>query len=183
MNAQKKWNIISAAAMFMMALFIFYVTKTRFVLEQAVGGGPFANSAFYPQVIAGVMIFLAVLLAASTLFKRKKPQAEEKPAPLPEGIEDPGSGEEIEVEELQEKPTRLKILAVAGILVVYTVLVDLFGYWLTTPVFMLVLFKVLDVKNWIAAVLLAVTSTAVIYGFFSEILDVVLPYGKLGLFG
>jgi hypothetical protein len=148
-----------------------------------VGGGPFANSAFYPQVIAGVMVFLAVLLVLSTLLKWKKPQAEEKPAPPLEGFEDSESAKEIAVEELQEKPTRLKILAVAGILVAYTVLVEFFGYWLTTPVFMLALFKVLDVKNWIAAVLLAVISTAVLFGFFSEILDVVLPYGKLGLFG
>ena len=146
------------------------------------GGGPFANSAFYPQVIAGVMIFLSVLLAASTLLKRKKRETEQA-APLPDGVQVPEAGGEIDVQELGDKPTKLKILAVAGILVAYTVFLDLFGYWLTTPVFMLILFKVLNVKNWIAAVLLSLVSTAVLYGFFSEILDVVLPYGRLGLFG
>ncbi len=170
--------------MLVLALFVFYQTKTRFILEQAVGGGPFANSAFYPQVIAGVMIFLAVLLGISALLKKKsEPQADETQGPLPEGIEVPNAGEEIEVEELQEKPSPVRIVAAAALLVLYTALVDLFGYWLTTPVFMLVLLKVLDVKSWITAALLAVVSTVVLYGFFSEILDVVLPYGKLGLFG
>lgn len=182
MESENKKNLISAGFMFLLALFVIYLTVTQFVTEQAVGGGPFANSAFYPQVIAGVVILLSVILAGSTLIKKRR--ASEQQPPVPEGgVSLPEADEEVAREELKDKPSKLKILLVAGVLVVYTVLVEILGYWLMTPIFMAALFRLLNVKSWIATILLAIATTAVLYLFFSEILDVVLPYGRLGLFG
>ena len=180
MESENKKNLISAGFMILLALFVIYLTMTQFVTEQAVGGGPFANSAFYPQVIAGVVILLSVFLAGSTLIKKRRAS---KPPPVPEGVSLPEADEEVAREELKDKPSMLKILLVAGELVVYTVLVEILGYWLTTPIFMAVLFRLLNVKSWIGTILLAIATSAVLYLFFSEILEVVLPYGRLGLFG
>ena len=181
MESENKKNFISAGFTMLLALFVIYLTVTQFVTEQAVGGGPFANSAFYPQVVAGVVILLSVILAGSTLIKKRR--ASEQQPTVPGGVSLPEADEEVAREELEDKPSKLKILLVAGVLVVYTVLVEILGYWLTTPIFMAVLFRLLNVKSWIATILLAIAISAVLYLFFSEILEVVLPYGRLGLFG
>lgn len=190
MESEKK-NLIAAGFMFLLAVFVIYLTLTQFVTEQAVGGGPFANSAFYPQVIAGVIIFLSVILAVSMLIKIKRaaqqhPFTEDAPVSkeqtIPMEVPEP-EGEGMPPVDVADKPSKLMILMVAAVLVIYTILLELLGYWLTTPIFMVVLFRMLKVKNWISRIVLALVSTAVLYLFFSEILEVVLPYGRLGLFG
>jgi len=192
MESEKK-NLIAAGFMFLLAGFVIYLTVTQFVTEQAVGGGPFANSAFYPQVIAGVIIFLSVILAVSTIIKKKRaaqqqqhPFTEDAPVSeeqtIPAEVPEP-EGEGVPPVDVEDKPSKLMILMVAAVLVVYTILLELLGYWFMTPIFMVILFRMLKVKNWISTIVLALASTAVLYLFFSEILEVVLPYGRLGLFG
>lgn len=191
MELEKK-NLIAAGFMLLLAGFVIYLTVTQFVTEQAVGGGPFANSAFYPQVIAGVIIFLSVILAVSTIIKKKRAVQQQHPftedAPVSEGQTIPAEvpepeGEGVPPVDVEDKPSKLMILMVAAVLVVYTILLELLGYWFMTPIFMVILFRMLKVKNWIATIVIALASTAILYLFFSEILEVVLPYGRLGLFG
>jgi len=191
MELEKK-NLIAAGFMLLLAGFVIYLTVTQFVTEQAVGGGPFANSAFYPQVIAGVIIFLSVILAVSTIIKKKRAVQQQHPftedAPVSEGQTIPAEvpepeGEGVPPVDVEDKPSKLMILMVAAVLVVYTILLEILGYWFMTPIFMVILFRMLKVKNWIAAIVIALASTAILYLFFSEILEVVLPYGRLGLFG
>ncbi len=191
MELEKK-NLIAAGFMLLLAGFVIYLTVTQFVTEQAVGGGPFANSAFYPQVIAGVIIFLSGILAVSTIIKKKRAVQQQHPftedAPVSEGQTIPAEvpepeGEGVPPVDVEDKPSKLMILMVAAVLVVYTILLELLGYWFMTPIFMVILFRMLKVKNWIATIVIALASTAILYLFFSEILEVVLPYGRLGLFG
>ncbi len=191
MELEKK-NLIAAGFMLLLAGFVIYLTVTQFVTEQAVGGGPFANSAFYPQVIAGVIIFLSVILAVSTIIKKKRAVQQQHPftedAPVSEGQTIPAEvpepeGEGVPPVDVEDKPSKLMILMVAAVLVVYTILLEILGYWFMTPIFMVILFRMLKVKNWIATIVMALASTAILHLFFSEILEVVLPYGRLGLFG
>lgn len=191
MELEKK-NLIAAGFMLLLAGFVIYLTVTQFVTEQAVGGGPFANSAFYPQVIAGVIIFLSGILAVSTIIKKKRAVQQQHPftedAPVSEGQTIPAEvpepeGEGVPPVDVEDKPSKLMILMVAAVLVVYTILLEILGYWFMTPIFMVILFRMLKVKNWIATIVMALASTAILHLFFSEILEVVLPYGRLGLFG
>jgi len=179
MSKEKLWNLISASFCIAFALYVLYLTLTTFVQDQASGGGPFANSAFYPRLVAGLIIFLSLLLGASSLIqktKREKSRGTEKDEPA--RVLD-------QVEEKQpvgeDKVSIVRIIAIAIVLIVYTVLLDLFGYVVVTPFLMALLFWMLRIRNWISVAVLSVVSTFVLYVFFASILEVILPPGRYSL--
>lgn len=178
MEAKKRWDLAAATFIILLGLAVFYRTLTRFVKAQAVGGGPFANSAFYPQVIAGIMILLAVLLIVATLSKKSGAREEksERPGadPLKAAEEKPAADQGA----LADRPGKITLLLVAFVLIAYTVLLELFGYFLTTPVMMIVLQRMLKVRSWILTILIAAAATLVWYAFFSTVLDVIFPPGR-----
>ena len=172
-------DLVAAAFSVGAAFFIFYLTLTQFVIDKASGGGPFANSAFYPQVVAGVIIFLALLLTAYSLWHKKEkdePSAEFEEVGIP--ADQPG---EAQSPKSQEKAPRNLSILIALMLVLYTVLVDLFGYVVVTPFLMGFLFWVLKVRKPLSIILLSLASTWAMYFFFQELLDVILPPGRYSL--
>ncbi len=179
MSKERISNIISASFCVALALYIFYLTLTTFVQDQATGGGPFANSAFYPQWVAGVIIFLSLLLGVSSLL-RKREREEPRWAEKDEAAD--------ALDRLEEKQPLGQdnisggaIIGIAFILIVYTVLLDMFGYIVVTPFFMALFFWMLRIRNWIAIALLSVISSVALYVFFSSILEVILPPGRYSL--
>ena len=71
MSKIKIGDLVSAVICASIASYAIYLTLTAFVTDQATGGGPFANSAFYPQLLAGVIIFLSIILALSSFIKKE----------------------------------------------------------------------------------------------------------------
>jgi len=179
MSKERIWNIISASFCVGLACYIFYLTFTTFVQDQASGGGPFANSAFYPQLVAGVIIFLSVLLVASSLIQKRG--GEKRSAAIKDdtiqAIDQPKEGQPLG----NDKISRKFLIAIAFILIVYTVLLDMFGYVVVTPFFMALMFWTLKIRKWIAITLLSVISTFVMYVFFASLLEVILPPGRYSL--
>jgi hypothetical protein len=179
MSKERMRNIISACFCVGLACYIFYLTLTTFVQDQATGGGPFANSAFYPQVVAGVIIFLSVLLVISSFIR--KTGGEKRSATVNDetlsAIEQPREGQPLG----NDKISRKFLIAIAFILIAYTVFLDMFGYVVVTPFFMALIFWMLKIRKWIAITLLSVISTFVMYVFFSSLLEVILPPGRYSL--
>lgn len=175
MSKEKRRNIISSAFCGALASYILYLTLTTFVKEKATGGGPFANSAFYPQLVAGVIILLSILLFLSSLIKKGKGKL------LEAEKDEPADAREQFAEDQpleQDKPPRGTSVAIALILILYTVSLDLFGYIIVTPFFMALLFGMLAVRHWITIVFLSVISTYSLYVFFASLLGVILPPGR-----
>ncbi len=175
------WDLVSAAFCLGMAIWIIYLTLTQFVIDRASGGGPFANSAFYPQVIAGVIIFLSLLLIFQSFTKKRREEASppppERPVPVPDS-----SREGQPITETEKLPWGTSGVIVF-VLILYTILQDLFGYVWTTPFFMAFLFWMLRVRKPISIILLALASTYSMYLFFQELLDVILPTGRFSWMG
>ncbi len=180
MSKEKIWNIISASFCIMVALYIFYLTFTTFVEDEASTGGPFANSAFYPQLVAGLIIFLSMLLGISSLLKKRE---QEEP---PRGRKDESARVLDQPEDKKpvgaDKVSGVAIMAIAVVLIGYTVLLDWFGYVVVTPFVMALLFWMLRMRNWITVALLAVVTTFALYFFFASLLEVILPPGRYSLF-
>ncbi|MFQ5946811.1 MAG: tripartite tricarboxylate transporter TctB family protein [Anaerolineae bacterium] len=178
MSKDKRLNLISAALCLALAAYVIYLTLTTFVEEEATGGGPFANSAFYPQLVAGAIVLLSILLIGLSFVKGyvgRSVEAESEQAPQ---VREPvGDGQALE-----ERPRRLwRSLAIAALLILYTLLLDLFGYLAVTPPFMALLFWTLGIRRWIAIVSLSLGSTLSFYVFFAWLLDVILPAGRYSL--
>ncbi|MFH1756954.1 MAG: tripartite tricarboxylate transporter TctB family protein [Pseudomonadota bacterium] len=181
MSKKLNWDLVSAFFCLGMTIWIIYLTLTQFVIDKASGGGPFANSAFYPQVIAGVIIFLSLLLIFQSFTKRRRKEV--SPSPLEGPVPIPDSSKEgqpiIETEKLPWGTSGVIVF----VLILYTILQDLFGYVWVTPFFMAFLFWILNVRKPISIILLALASTYAMYFFFQELLDVILPTGRYSLMG
>ena len=171
----RKQNIVSGIALLAISVFVYYQTYTRFVTSQAVGGGPFANSAFFPRVVAGVMAILALILLAKSLFRI----GDDKAQTIEQGITPSTRQEYLEQEADIEKPSRLQVLSVAGLLLLYTLLLPLLGYIVATPLFMAALFYMLRLRRPFPLAILSLGSVAVIYFLFAELLNVIMPRGRI----
>jgi putative tricarboxylic transport membrane protein len=179
MSKEKRWNLICAAFCIVLAIFILYLTLTTFVKEKATVGGPFANTAFYPRLLAGAIIFLSLLLAVTALMKKTKRRRTYV------GMGDVDSFNEAGKKELSEQDTisRGMLLALPFILVTYTILLDIFGYIVVTPVFMILLFWILKFRNWAMNIILSMIATFTLYLIFALFLNVILPRGRFPLIG
>jgi hypothetical protein len=181
MSKEKRWNLICASFCVVLAIFILYLTLTTFVKEKATVGGPFANTAFYPRLLAGAIIFLSLLLAGTALLKKTKA----KKTYIGMGNGDVDSFNEGGKKELSEQDTisRGMLIALPFILVTYTILLNIFGYIVVTPVFMILLFWILKFRNWAMNILLSIIATFALYLIFALFLNVILPRGRFPLFG
>ena len=170
MSKIKIGDLVSAVICASIASYAIYLTLTTFVTDQAAGGGPFANSAFYPQLLAGVIIFLSIILALSSFIKREGDSATagaESVYSMP--LEENGRALD------QDKLSVTMIVAIAALQLLYTMFLDTFGYLWLTPVYMALMFWMLKIRNWILIAVLSLASTFTLYYFFSLLLDVILP--------
>lgn len=170
MSKTKTGDLVSAVICASIASYAIYVTMTAFVTDQATGGGPFANSAFYPQLLAGVIIFLSIILGLSSFMKKEGDFATTRTEsvdsmPLEE------NGQALD----QDKLSVSMIVAIAALQLLYTIFLDIFGYLWLTPVYMALMFRMLKIKNWPLIAALSLASTFTLYYFFSLLLDVILP--------
>ncbi len=165
---KKKMNILHGVLVIGFSGFIIYLTMTTFIEDEFSMGGTFASAAFYPQLIAGVMIFLAVLLIIIELFSKKERST---PTPIKHDLE--GS-----IKKGDDAHTSHRAFwGSAFILIVYIFCLDKFGYLLTTPFLMAGLFWSLNIRSWKTIILLSIVSSGGVYLFFSVGLDVLLPQG------
>ena len=181
MSKEKRWDLICSVFCAALAIFILYLTFTTFVKEKATVGGPFANTAFYPRLLGGAIIFLSIFLAVSSFIKKT-----ETKNPFV-GVNDNTvrSLDEMGKKELSEQDTisRGMLIAIPFILIAYTVLLDLFGYIVVTPVFMILLFWILKLRNWAMNILLSLFTTFALYLAFAFFLNVILPRGRFSFIG
>jgi hypothetical protein len=170
MSKIKIGDLVSALICGSIASYAIYLTLTTFVTDQAAGGGPFANSAFYPRLLAGVIIFLSIILAISSFIKKEDDPATTTAEPVT-----PVSVEENDEPFEQDKLSSIMIIAVAIVQIVYTILLNKVGYLWLTPFYMALMFRMLLIRNWILIAVLSLASTFILYYFFSLLLDVILP--------
>jgi hypothetical protein len=73
----------------------------------------------------------------------------------------------------------IRIIVTFGIFVAYVFLIDIFGYFVMTPLALAGLMWYFGEKNWLLMVFLAVFITISLYLFFRYIMYIILPEGIL----
>ncbi len=183
MDASRKMknDIFEGIFCIALAIFIIYLTLTQFTIDEYSMGGTFASHAFYPQLIAGMMIFLSVLLILSSLI-RKRGTAASVPEAKKETVRDKDQAEG-GLASQKEMISKKLFFGIALLLILYTICLELFGYILVTPFFMLIMFRMLKIRKWTTIILLSIVSSGAIYYFFSVVLEVIFPQGRYPLIG
>ena len=176
-------NFYPAAVTIALGLFIFYRTFTHFAAHGAAGGGPFRNAALYPRIIAGALIILGILLIVTSIRKKDEVESESLSSEGEDSQKTRGTltGDK-DAADAAAVHWRNRVRALSGlsILIGYVFALGHFGYYLATPVMLIIFFRILGVKSWIQTVLLSAGVTVGIILFFQSFLNVVLPVGKYG---
>ncbi|MGE4271734.1 MAG: tripartite tricarboxylate transporter TctB family protein [Desulfitobacterium sp.] len=74
-----------------------------------------------------------------------------------------------------------KLIIISLILLLsYTILMTNIGYFIVTPIFLILVMRVLKVENWVAVISVAAVFTLFIYFAFYKVLQLPLPMGILG---
>lgn len=176
-------SVYPAAVTIALGLFIFYETFTDFAAHGADSGGPFHNAALYPRVIAGALIFLSLLLIVTSIKKKNEMESD---SPFSEGEDSQRIGGTLTADEeaadaaVVHRRNRVRAIFGLSILIGYVFALGHFGYYLATPVMLILFFRTLGVKSWIQTVLLSAGVTFGIILFFQSFLNVVLPVGRYG---
>jgi len=149
----KKVNILTSIVFILLSGFVL-VQSSKF--QQTMISDDFAGAAFFPKVIAFMMIFFAaILLLASILDKNKHDKS---------------------IKEIFNKHMLLPALGI-GIIFVYIVLMDLLGYIMSTVILNLLFLMCFKVKSKLTLVTVPILTSIIIYLVFKEMLIVPLPQG------
>jgi len=191
MDASKKMKMDMFEGIFciVLAIFIIYLTLTQFTIDEYSMGGTFASHSFYPQLIAGIMIFLSILLIVSSLIRKKGATtsiSEGATASVSEAKKETARDQDQAGGDLasqREKVSKKIFFGIAILLILYTIFLGLFGYILVTPFFMVIMFRMLKIRKWMNIILLSIVSSGAIYFFFSVVLEVIFPQGRFPLIG
>ena len=144
----KKGNIISSVICILLGLFIIFETKD---FPEGAAGVP--GPAFFPRILAWVVIGLSILLIINTIVKRDDRKIT-----------------------LLDKDS-IKVYATIGFLLAYLLLLNVLGFVFATPIFLFSLIFFYIRKNIVKNAIISVAVTFLIYGVFSTLLAVPLPQG------
>jgi putative tricarboxylic transport membrane protein len=81
------------------------------------------------------------------------------------------------LEEPHERGATFTVLAMVGIIALYAALIQFLGYLIATPIFFLLMFRVVGVNSWRRNVALTVILSAVYYFIFVHYCSVIFPRG------
>ena len=154
----KKYNYISAA---------FFIAIGTYVLAETSGydiekGGQ-GNPAIWPQCLAGMMIFLSLILILQTIFS--KPQ------------EDGGEGAEDVVKIDWKSPGMKKVYLALAMIAGFIVIMNLFGMLIGLLLLIPSIMWLMNCRNKVMLVVLPVALVAFVYLFFVQLMTITLPGG------
>ncbi len=127
--------------------------------------------AFFPTLLAATLAFLALLLILSSFLSRSSSEKEQNEAAV-DGAErleeDSFSAENI-------SPTFL--FGTICLSFLYVGLLPVLGYLISTPLFLIILIRLLGYEKWINTISASIGLSATLYILFAVILGVNLPAG------
>ncbi len=116
------------------------------------------SAAFFPRLLAGLIIFLALLMVLNALREQKRMQL----------------AGEVEVVE----PINIQLVCIfMGIIIAYVALVEPLGYFIATPLFIVGSYLFLRALSLKWALLVAAGFCVLVYGVFVTVLHLPVPLG------
>jgi putative tricarboxylic transport membrane protein len=163
-SQKQKQELIISWCFSLVPLIALFETYTKFVdLGMNTGGGE-QNAALFPRMISFLLLFLIGINTVRIFIQASNSPSDEKAVPIfePEGRK------------------RLALMFVC--FVAYVIALSILGYYVSTPLALLVFFFILGVRKPIPLILLSIGTTVFIWYAFAILLKVVLPVGKFGLY-
>ncbi len=136
---------------------------------------PFAAAIVGPRVLP---VTIGMVLVAASLALLIQALRKEVPTPVVQD-EETGAAEALEASAIPVDPVRLGVVIL--ILVAYLFLFVPLGYVISTFLFILSMTMYLDRRHWVRNLVYAVVFPLVVYLLFTEVLEVLLPRGPLGV--
>jgi len=153
----KKANIVSAIVGMLFALVTFLKTFT-FKKFTNVPVGP----EFFPRILAVGLFLCCLILLISAILKKEEPGKEEK-APTISPI---------------NKDMQRCLLGLL-VIVVYSLLWEIIGFIVATPIAIFVMIFILGKRNYLTMAIVSVAATVVIFCAFKFLLQIEMPLGYL----
>jgi hypothetical protein len=147
-------NIAVAAVLLALAGYIFLAAS-------ALPFGTFhvPQTAFFPKILALLLLILSGVLLAQTLVGTEARRASEKIPP--EGW--------------------VRIGVTLAMLAVFALVLERVGFLLATFLLMIILLRAIEAQDWRKVIVVALATALISYGLFAWLLGVPLPAGVLGI--
>ncbi|PHV70238.1 hypothetical protein CS063_11250 [Sporanaerobium hydrogeniformans] len=150
MDNMRKWNyIISLITAILGAILIFLSSQLGFAFNAS---GPGAG--FWPGVLGGILVVLAVALFGTSLIKGK-------------GLE--------EVPVVLNSPANKRVYSMMGIIVIYCILLKTAGFYLSTLLFIPSTMYLMEVRDKKKLIIMPLVTVIFIYIVFGILLKTKLP--------
>lgn len=160
-------NIIIGIILLAASVFYYYSTMDFPPPTKTENLGP----AFFPTLLAAALALLSLLLVLAGLFPRGASR-KDKDAAVIKGAE------RLEEDSFGAEQISYKFLfGTIGLSFLYVGLLSILGYLVSTPLFLIILIRLLGYEKWANNVAASIGLTATLYLLFSTALGVSLPAG------
>ena len=153
----KKVNILISVVFIFFSIFILMESSN---FQQTMISDNFVGAAFFPRVMAFIMIFLAIVLLVTSILDKNKRNKN--------------------IKEIFNKDMLMPITGI-GIIFVYILLMDILGFIISTICLNFALLICFKVKNRLTLFTVPIFTSIIIYFVFKEMLIVPLPKGIFSL--
>lgn len=165
LSEKQKSELPVALCFLVPPLYALYEIQTHFVESGMHTGGGVSNAALFPRLISILLIIITAVKILMLLF-------------LPGKGEAPSSDRFSLIERGRRKSLFLMFLTFTAFLVSLSIL----GYYVATPLALAVFFILLGVRNGGQVISLSLGVTVLMWFVFSQLLQIVLPVGRFGLY-
>jgi putative tricarboxylic transport membrane protein len=150
----KRVNVAAAFGLLLLAGVIFFESR-----KLSFGTFRVPHTGFYPKILTGLLLLLALACLVQTLRdKTIKSATEQIPA-----------------------ESWLRIGATLATLIGFTLVLEWLGFLLSTFFLMILLLRAIEAPKWPKVIVVALLTAALSYGLFGWLLGVPLPVGVLGI--
>lgn len=160
-------NIIIGIILLIVSVFYYYSTMEFPPPSKTENLGP----AFFPTLLAAVLAFLALLMILDSFLARGASGKKGDGAVIQ-------GAERLEEDSFSTEDISYKfLLGTIGLSFLYVGLISVLGYLISTPLFLIILIRLLGYEKWVNNIAASVGLTAVLYLLFATALGVSLPAG------
>ena len=162
------WSNIIIGIILLIASAFYYFSTSEFPPPSKTENlGP----AFFPTLLAAALALLALLLILSSLFFRGA-TGKEKGGAVIQGAE------RLEEDSFSVESVSYKfLLGTIGLSFLYVGLLSILGFLISTPLFLIILIRLLGYEKWVNTLAASIGLTAALYLLFATALGVSLPAG------
>jgi hypothetical protein len=155
----KKQDVIIGTILALASGIIFFLIRSS-ELHSVSQGEVGLSPAFFPELAFLLIFILSCTLTILAYFK-------------PDGRQEPGTAKKIDLTQMKQVGT------IFFVLILYVILINIIGYYISSFATLLALFWIFRVKSWYTILPVSIVLMVMVFFFFEMGLKVLLPRGFL----